>query len=219
MLGTTGEGEAMTEAEWLTWKHPARLLEHLRGEAGKRKLRLFACACCRRVIQLMPDPRSHRALDVAERVADGSAGAAEWERASASLRDVEHDHASWALTFDAFIAAERGAAFTAHAAQAATRPALRPEARRAEEAVQADLVRDIFGNPFRREAPGPNWLTSDVQALARGIYESRDFSAMPILADALQDADCDSEDVLAHCRGPGPHVRGCWVVDLLLGKE
>ena len=63
------------------------------------------------------------------------------------------------------------------------------------------------------------WLTVDVLALASQMYESRDFFAMPILADALQDAGCDNADILNHCRGPGPHVRGCWVVDLVLGKE
>ena len=65
----------------------------------------------------------------------------------------------------------------------------------------------------------PSWLTSDVLAMCRGMYETRDFAAMPILADALQDAGCENADVLNHCRGDGPHVRGCWVVDLLLGKE
>jgi hypothetical protein len=65
----------------------------------------------------------------------------------------------------------------------------------------------------------PAWLTSTVVTFATQMYESRDFGAMPILADALQDAGCDSADVLDHCRGPGPHVRGCWVVDLVLGKE
>ena len=93
-----------------------------------------------------------------------------------------------------------------------------PDGAVAENIVQADLLRDIFGNPFRPVALDPAWLTSDVVALARGMYESRDFSAMPILADALQDAGCDNPDVLDHCRGAGPHVRGCWVVDLLLGK-
>ncbi len=55
-------------------------------------------------------------------------------------------------------------------------------------------------------------------SLARQMYESRDFSVMPILADALQDASCDSDDILTHCRSGGPHVRGCWAVDLVLGK-
>ncbi|MBM3982853.1 MAG: hypothetical protein FJ304_21800 [Planctomycetes bacterium] len=89
----------------------------------------------------------------------------------------------------------------------------------AESARLAVVVRDIFGNPFRPIAFSPSWRTSDAVALARTMYETREFSAMPILADALQDAGCDSDDVLNHCRGEGPHVRGCWVVDMVLGKE
>jgi hypothetical protein len=88
----------------------------------------------------------------------------------------------------------------------------------AEKVVQAALVRCIFGNPFRPVTLDPSWLTSTVTALARGIYDEWAFDRLPILADALQDAGCDNEDVLKHCRGAGPHARGCWVVDLLLGK-
>jgi hypothetical protein len=84
--------------------------------------------------------------------------------------------------------------------------------------VLPPLVRDIFGNPFRRVRVVPRWLTSPVSDLARTMYDTRDFGAMPILADALEEAGCDNPDVLAHCRGDGPHVRGCWVVDLILGK-
>jgi hypothetical protein len=87
-----------------------------------------------------------------------------------------------------------------------------------ENAAQCRLLRDIFGNPFRPVTLDPSWLTPTVTALARHMYEGRDFSAMPILADALQDAGCDNADILGHCRGPGLHVRGCWVVDLVLGK-
>ena len=83
----------------------------------------------------------------------------------------------------------------------------------------ARLLRDIFGNPFRPVTFSPSWRTDTAVTLAQQMYESRDFGAMPVLADALQDAGCDNDDVLNHCRGPGPHVRGCWVVDLLLGKE
>ncbi|MDY3553014.1 hypothetical protein R5W24_002104 [Gemmata sp. JC717] len=83
----------------------------------------------------------------------------------------------------------------------------------------SNRIRDIFGNPFRPVTFSPAWRTFTVVALASGMYDSRDFTAMPILADALQDAGCDSADILAHCRGEGPHVRGCWVVDLVLGKE
>jgi hypothetical protein len=88
-----------------------------------------------------------------------------------------------------------------------------------EVSIQADILRDIFGNPFRPITFAPDWCTSTAVALARQMYDSRDFSAMPILADALQDAGCENTDILNHCRGEGPHVRGCWVVDQVLGKE
>jgi hypothetical protein len=82
------------------------------------------------------------------------------------------------------------------------------------------LIREVFGNPFRRVKPNPVWLTSDVSALARGIYDERAFDRMPILADALQDAGCTNEEVLNHCRdAKATHVRGCWVVDLVLEKS
>src|SRR5262245_33627604 len=81
------------------------------------------------------------------------------------------------------------------------------------------LFDDIFGDAFRPVTTDLAWLTSTVVSLASQMYESRDFGAMPILADALQDAGCDNDDILTHCRGPGPHVRGCWVVDLVLGRE
>jgi hypothetical protein len=87
-----------------------------------------------------------------------------------------------------------------------------------EHAAQAALVRDVFGNPFRPVAFHRSWRTDTAVSLARTMYEERDFSAMPILADALQDAGCDNDDTLNHCRGNGPHVRGCWAVDLVLGK-
>jgi hypothetical protein len=83
----------------------------------------------------------------------------------------------------------------------------------------APVVRCIFGNPFRPVSADPAWLTSTVVALARSIYDERAFDRLPILADALQDAGCDNPDILTHCRSVGPHVRGCWVVDLVLGKE
>ncbi len=77
----------------------------------------------------------------------------------------------------------------------------------------------IFGNPFRPVTVDPCWLTSTAVALARIIYADRAFDRLPILADALEDAGCDNADLLAHCRGDGLHVRGWWVVDLILGKE
>ena len=90
--------------------------------------------------------------------------------------------------------------------------------RRAAKSAQLALLRCAVGNPFRPVAIDPQWLTSTVVALAEGIYADRAFDRLPILADALQDAGCGNEDVLTHCRDAGPHARGCWVVDLLLGK-
>jgi hypothetical protein len=92
-------------------------------------------------------------------------------------------------------------------------------ARDAEKAAQCRLLRDIFCNPFRPVSMAPSRLTSSVLDLTRTMYDSRDFAAMPILADALEEAGCNNPDILAHCRGDGPHIRGCWVVDLVLGKE
>ena len=80
-------------------------------------------------------------------------------------------------------------------------------------------LRDIAGNPFRLVTVEPGWRTHDVLGVAQAVYEDRAFDRMPLLADALMDAGCDDEQVLTHCRNAGPHVRGCWVVDLVLGKS
>ena len=84
------------------------------------------------------------------------------------------------------------------------------------------FLRDIFGNPFRPVTLDHAWLRWNdgaAVAIAQRIYDERRFQDLPILADALEEAGCTSGDILEHCRGPGPHVRGCWVVDLVLGKE
>jgi hypothetical protein len=167
----------------------------------------------------MPDDRSRRALNVAELFADGIADETERKKAADSLRGVPHDRVSYTLMPDAGTAAEHGASSASYSVYWATKPTRRHEAQRGEEAAQAELLRDIFGNPFRPVSLDPAWLTSDVLALARGIYDERSFDRMPILADALQDAGCDSDDVLSHCRDTSlTHVRGCWAVDALLGK-
>jgi hypothetical protein len=89
-----------------------------------------------------------------------------------------------------------------------------------ERCAQAGVLREIVGNPFHPVTFSPEWRTSTAVALARLMYDARNFSPMPILADALQDAGCDSDDILSHCRNPkATHVRGCWVVELVLGKE
>ena len=84
--------------------------------------------------------------------------------------------------------------------------------------LQASIFRDIVGNPMRRVVWDPRWRTEDTLGLARGIHEDRAFGRLPLLADALLDAGCDDDQLLRHCRSPGPHARGCWAIDLVLGK-
>jgi len=88
-----------------------------------------------------------------------------------------------------------------------------------ERPKQSALLRDIFGNPFRPVTINPDWRTLTVVSLAQAIYDEHAFDRLPILADALEDAGCDNADILNHCRQPGEHVRGCWAVDLVLGKS
>jgi hypothetical protein len=88
-----------------------------------------------------------------------------------------------------------------------------------ELAAQCQLFRDNFGDPFRPPGLDERWLTASVAGLARFIYDEGAYDRFPILGDALMDAGCENEGILSHCRGEGPHVRGCWVVDLLLGVE
>lgn len=80
------------------------------------------------------------------------------------------------------------------------------------------LFAEVFESDYKPVKFGPQWKTSDVVGVARGIYEERAFERMPILADALMDAGCENEEIIGHCRGACPHVRGCWVVDMVLGK-
>ncbi len=89
----------------------------------------------------------------------------------------------------------------------------------ADDLADAMLIRELFGNPFRPVSFETTWLTAPITSLARSIYADRSFDRLPILADALEEAGCTNADILGHCRGPGPHVRGCWVVDLILGKS
>jgi hypothetical protein len=93
------------------------------------------------------------------------------------------------------------------------------EARAPEWRWQTALVRDVFGNPFRPLSFDPAWQTPQALALARTAYEERRWEELPLLADALEEAGCDNDAILNHCREQRPHVRGCWVIDLVLAKE
>ncbi len=212
----------MTEDEWLAATNPDELVFHLGEKQSRRKARLLACACCRRMGELIPE-QTRPILDTAERYADREAKKYELPSHIKQLQRLDN-RADRAVLLVAY---KHGSLGTLRLAVSEARWVLAAngqgrhfgEPLAAESTVQARLVRDIFGNPFRPVVVEPLWLTSTVLALATGIYQEKAFDGMPILADALQDAGCDSDDVLNHCRQPGEHVRGCWVVDLLLGKS
>jgi hypothetical protein len=210
----------------------------VREKASDRKLRLFAVACCHRVWPLLDDERSQEALRCAESFADGERD----ERDLAAVLDgayEAHDAidnplaVGWAArkreaadaVYEAVAACYPDGYFGADefkAKEAAGKAANAVPDRKAERKSQCTFLREIMGNPFRPVSFDPSWLTWHdglLGSMARRMYDSRDFSDMPILADALEEAGCDNTDILAHCREPGEHVRGCWVVDLLLGKE
>jgi hypothetical protein len=205
----------MTDSEWQTASEPHAMLEFLQGSGrpGDRKLRLFAVACSRRMWGWI-DALGRTAVDVAERFADGVAGPEELRAARLACQGAGGQAAWYAAATNPGVAA-RNAARSAQAG-AASHALAGSEA--GELLAQARLVREIFGDPFRPFSFDPSWLTPTVVELAQTIYDDRAFDRMPELADGLEEAGCDNREILVHCRMPGPHVRGCFVVDLLLGK-
>jgi hypothetical protein len=212
---------AMTEQEWLACADPEPMLVFLRGKASHRKLRLFAVACCWRIGVWLND-LGKRAVEVAEQFADGLVS----EQACIDCRDAAYD--PYAETDLGYQPASSSAVYSATGPREHFIDSVRYVVRSCrllltysgtESEIQANLLRGIFGNPFRPVTLNPAWRTSNVTALAQSIYDDRAFDRLPILADALEDAGCDNADILNHCRQPGEHVRGCWVVDLVLGKE
>jgi hypothetical protein len=198
----------MTEAEWLACDDPEAMLVFLREKVSDRKLRLFACACARRCGGNGQWGQAH--IEQVEAWADGGPRP-ECERIGndpdmAVLAGGPEEAAVW------WSRPPRGY----HAVSGRPRAA---------------LLRDIVGNPWRpvRGAwlGGGGWLplTPTVLSLAGATYDERrrdgalDLVRLPILADALEEAGCTDDDILGHLRGPGSHVRGCWALDLILGKE
>ena len=269
----------MTEAEWLACDDPIAMIEFLRGspvgedriswgtnshqmhlpqQGHDRRFRLFACLCCRRVWNSIPEPCNHAAVVAVEELLEGRMSPDEAWAAFVASSAVEYTEAGhrrsepgyWivkylgrgfykmtagasALLIAANVTCMADVAYGVEAMRAFHGcyyagngafltpfrwPLPIPAVAQTELAYQTALLRDIFGNPFRPVTFSLEWRTDTAVAIARGMYESRDFGAMPILADALQDAGCDSDNILNHCRDNGPHVRGCWVVDLVLGK-
>ncbi len=195
----------MNEAEWLACVDAVELLKHLREGATSRKLRLFACGCCRMVWDKLAKRTGRAAVEVAERFADGKARREQlstaWNRTRSYCCESLASSILEPYPIHYFI---------------------NGECTNFDVKDGLPLVRDVFGGPFRPCAVDSRWLEWDggtVRNMARSIYDERAFDRLPVLADALEDAGCAEEEMLAHLRGGGPHVRGCWAVDLLLGLE
>ena len=218
----------MTEEEWKKATRPEQLLVFLEKtkQCDNRKARLLGVAFCRRIWDVLTDIRFQRFVELGELRADGlvpwvkiegtvipadpngrtrtsHTHPAEVAALATTCRKVRPGYIAWLTRHAVVRDLEEPGCTTGHDREAI------PE---------LSFFHDIFGNPFRPVAFDPNWRTSDAVSIARAMYESRDFSPMPILADALQNAGCEHADILDHCRGTGPHVRGCWVVDLVFGK-
>jgi hypothetical protein len=228
-----------TEASWLQSTTPGSLLVSLKGKRMPRQRRLLAVACCRRVLDLMPDPESRRAVEVAERFGDGAATAEELEAAYLAAQAVTHRRGDecqrltgkeqaaawnvWRLTYAGQLCAARSGMEEAAVwlLKRARHLGSGPETR--EKAEQCALIRDVVGNPFRPLPDlDPRWLSwgdGAVPKLARAIYDERRWAELPVLADALEEAGCSDGQLLGHCRGGAAHARGCWAVDLILGKR
>lgn len=245
----------MDETGWLEcddW-HPrvSFLLEGavLKRKALERKLRLFGCACCRRMWHLFVNEEQRRAVEIGELFADGQANAANRAAAkkgvgrssakegglSESMREAAKEVVTAYPNYLNLSAASSVAGAAAFDAQQRSRAEGASEAvhhaawdrgHATAQAEQCQLLRDIFGNPFHAVASNLASHLPVVLSLAEAAYEDRilpggtlDPARLAVLADALEDAGCADPAILGHLRGSGPHVRGCWAVDLLLDKR
>jgi hypothetical protein len=220
-----GRGKAMTEAQWLAFPDPRPMLEFLRDKASDRKLRLFACAYCRAVRSSQP-MLPGTAVAVAERYADGLASDEDLasERRGAPF---PNEYAEWVVALPAYDGAWQAVDWLTSSRDLVK---IDPDALRhfpipLDAVVERSvlLLRDIFGSLLFRPVSIASevlaWNDGTVVKLAQGIYDDRAFDRLPVLAAALEEAGCHDADILGHCRQPGPHVRGCWVVDAPLDKE
>lgn len=218
----------MTESQWLQGHDMLRMLDHAYGCASNRKLRLFACACCRRFYHLLPTDATRRALETSERAADKEASFAELfaaKRVVPVLRP-RSNACEWASNSAHFAATRsaKNAALSAYSTSAEVARALgQPDD--ASKPYYAALLREIVGNPFSPIVLDPSWRTATVTALAQAAYTERTLPAgtldparFALLADALEEAGCNETVLLDHCRNDAGHVRGCWAVDLALAR-
>jgi hypothetical protein len=220
----------MTEEEWVQADDNAIWME-IAG-LTPRRARLLASSLVRGLGKWVADPVVATALEAAERFADTGKSKAALKRARDALSDARvalgdphADPFGWAANagiYSGLFAASMACA--ENAVPGTFREAVRT-LREGDGLSTVGARRMLY--PAYCEVVGPPtarfdaaWRTSTALQLAQAMYDSPEFSTMPILADALQDAGCESNDLLSHCRDPNSvHVRGCWVVDLVLGKS
>jgi hypothetical protein len=216
----------MRAKEWGTCTQVDRMLKRLDPKRHRRQWVLFNCACCRRVWEKVPAGACRAYVEAAERYALGTG----LKKDLAPLRGRVHEAFDNALRSpgtgrtDAALAAMAVTNTTRFCAWNAASAAGEKGrvAHRRERHAQADLLREVMGNLYRPVAVEPAWLTWNggaVPKMAQAVLADGRFSDLPILADALEEAGCADAELLGHLRGPGPHVKGCWAIDLLLGKS
>ena len=218
----------MTEEEWLECSDAQQLLSGVpQSQKTDRRIRLFRVACCNQFRRYLTIKEARDAVKIAEGFVEGlvtieQLRGAYYGGAGRFITYIQNKK-NWKSRRDNQLG-ER-IEWAGYAIDTCSPDAMdlypNPDAepRLFLKEVSPSVAREIFGNPFRPITPDTSWLTPTVLALAQGIYNEKAFDRMPILADALQDASCNNEDILNHCRLPGHHVRGCWVVDLLLNKK
>jgi hypothetical protein len=223
--------QSMTEAEWNASRDLDRMLWSLRHRVNERKPRLFGAACARRVWHLLLE-QSRAAVEAAEQFANALVEkdvlVKAHSRAGAEASRLTLNSAAWYAARAAVSASYPGTGVvyqSHHTAEAAARAVSLSgdvdeyPAYDAECVAQCGLLRDIVGCPFRPLTLDRRWLTPTVAGIAHSASEERRFSALPVLADALDDAGCQDATLLNHLRGPGPHALGCWALDLILGQS
>jgi hypothetical protein len=226
----------MTEVEWLGCDRAQPMIGFLlASKASQRKLRLFACACCRRIwYQFKKSEPSRVGIEVAERYADGQATEEELTAAYEGARRAYNARSAYgpgqARQAATYATAPKidGVYFISGSVSSGIARSLWSdrEGELAESRVHPRLLRCVFGNPFRPILAERAWLTGTVTTLAAAAYQERSLPSgeidpvrLAVLGDALEEAGCTNPTLLAHLRSEGPHVRGCWMLDLLLAKE
>ena len=214
----------MKEAEWLAATDPMPMYRFLWRNTSDRKFRLFGSACVRLVCSSTCDEVPSEIATV-EKFADGCATKAAMKKARTSLRQKRHVldtvvvemRQKWLCYWLAEVAASEKA-YGFILSELVRLSSEVQDISIPESDALTGLFRELFGNPFHSIVVDPSWLTSTVLALAECIYADQAFDRCSILADALQDSGCDHEDLLNHLRSPGPHYKGCWALDLVLGR-